>query len=113
MFNFFRAQLQHDDITPLEVQQRLAQGERLYLLDVREREEYAEAHIPNSVLIPLRQLSRKLSSIPKDATIIAICRSGNRSGVAADLLRRAGYSNVLNLRGGIIAWARAGLPLVM
>jgi rhodanese-related sulfurtransferase len=113
MFNFFRAQLQHDDITPLEVQRRLTQEERLYLLDVREREEYAEAHIPNSVLIPLGQLSRKLSSIPKDATIIAICRSGNRSGVAADLLRRAGYSTVLNLRGGIIAWARAGLPLVM
>ena len=113
MFNFFRAQLQHDDITPLEVQRRLTQGEQLYLLDVREREEYAEAHIADSVLIPLGQLSRKLSSIPKDATIIAICRSGNRSGVAADLLRRAGYSNVLNLRGGIIAWARAGLPLVM
>jgi rhodanese-related sulfurtransferase len=113
MFNFFRAQPKQDEITPVEVQQRLAQGERLYLLDVREREEYAEAHIPDSVLIPLGQLSRKLSSIPKDSTIIAICRSGNRSGVAADLLRRAGYSTVLNLRGGIIAWARAGLPLVM
>jgi rhodanese-related sulfurtransferase len=113
MFNFFRAQPKQDEITPVEVQQRLAQGERLYLLDVREREEYAEAHIADSVLIPLGQLSRKLSSIPKDSTIIAICRSGNRSGVAADLLRRAGYSTVLNLRGGIIAWARAGLPLVM
>ena len=113
MFNFFRAQPKQDEITPVEVQQRLAQGERLYLLDVREREEYAEAHIADSVLIPLGQLSRKLSSIPKDATIIAICRSGNRSGVAADLLRRAGYSTVLNLRGGIIAWAQAGLPLVM
>ena len=107
MFNFFRAQPQHDDITPVEVQRRLAQGARLSLLDVRERDEYAEAHIPDSVLIPLGQLSRKLSSIPKDSTIIANCRSGNRSGVAADLLRRAGYSTVLNLRGGIIAWARA------
>lgn len=112
MFNFFRLQPRHDEITPAEVQQRLARGERLYLLDVREREEYVEAHIPDSVLIPLGQLSRKLSSIPKDATIIAICRSGNRSGVAADMLRRAGYSDVLNLRGGIIAWARAGLPIV-
>ncbi|MGQ9548672.1 MAG: rhodanese-like domain-containing protein [Roseiflexus sp.] len=113
MFNFFRAPSKHDEITPVEVQQRLTQGERLYLLDVREREEYADAHIPDSVLIPLGQLSHKLGSIPKDATIIAICRSGNRSGVAADLLRRAGYRNVLNLRGGIIAWAQAGLPLVM
>ncbi len=112
MFNFFRPEPKLDEITPIEVQQRLVQGERLYLLDVREREEYAEAHISDSVLIPLGQLSRKLSSIPKDATIIAICRSGNRSGVAADLLRRAGYSNVLNLRGGVIAWAQAGLPLV-
>jgi rhodanese-related sulfurtransferase len=112
MFNFFRSRPRHDEITPIEVQQRLARGDRLYLLDVREREEYVEAHIPDSVLIPLGQLSRKLSSIPKDATIIAICRSGNRSGVAADMLRRAGYSDVLNLNGGIIAWARAGLPIV-
>lgn len=112
MFNFFRPQPRHDEITPVEVQQRLARGDRLYLLDVREREEYVEGHIPDSVLIPLGQLSRKLSSIPKDATIIAICRSGNRSGVAANMLRRAGYGNVLNLRGGIIAWARAGLPMV-
>ncbi|MCS6839709.1 MAG: rhodanese-like domain-containing protein [Roseiflexus sp.] len=112
MFNVFRLRPRPDEITPVEVQQRLARGERLYLLDVREREEYVEAHIPDSVLIPLGQLSRKLSSIPKDATIIAICRSGNRSGIAADILRRAGYSNVLNLRGGIIAWVRAGLPIV-
>lgn len=112
MFNFFRRQPGPGEITPVEVQHRLARGERLYLLDVREREEFVEAHIPDSVLIPLGQLSRKLSSIPKDATIIAICRSGNRSGVAADMLRRAGYSDVLNLNGGIIAWARAGLPIV-
>lgn len=112
MFNFFRSQPRHDEITPAEVQQRLARGDRLYLLDVREREEYTEAHIPDSILIPLGQLSRKMGSIPKDATIIAICRSGNRSGVAVDMLRRAGYTDVLNMRGGIIAWARAGLPVI-
>lgn len=112
MFNFFRPRPRPDEITPVEVQQRLARGDRLYLLDVREHEEYVEAHIPDSVLIPLGQLSRKLSSIPKDATIIAICRSGNRSGVATDMLRRAGYSDVLNLNGGILAWVRAGLPII-
>ncbi|MFQ3630960.1 rhodanese-like domain-containing protein [Roseiflexus sp.] len=111
MFNFFRPRPRPDEITPVEVQQRLARGDRLYLLDVREHEEYVEAHIPDSVLIPLGQLSRKLSSIPKDATIIAICRSGNRSSVATDMLRRAGYSDVLNLNGGILAWVRAGLPI--
>ncbi len=112
MFNFFRPRPRPDEITPVEVQQRLARGDRLYLLDVREHEEYVEAHIPDSVLIPLGQLSRKLSSIPKDATIIAICRSGNRSSVATDMLRRAGYSDVLNLNGGILAWVRAGLPII-
>lgn len=111
MFNFFKPQPMPGEITPKEVNERIANGEKLFLLDVREREEYADAHIPESVLIPLGQLSHKLSSIPKDATIIAVCRSGNRSGVAADMLRRAGYSNVLNLRGGIIAWAGAGLPI--
>lgn len=111
MFNFFKPQPAVGEITPTEVHERLARGDRLYLLDVREHEEYADAHIPESVLIPLGQLSLKLASIPQDATIIAVCRSGNRSGVAADLLRRAGYRDVLNLRGGIIAWARAGLPI--
>jgi rhodanese-related sulfurtransferase len=99
------------EVTPQSVQQRLAQNEPLLLLDVREPQEYAEAHIAGSTLIPLGQLSLRLNELPRDRPIVAVCRSGNRSGVAARLLTRAGFPPVQNLRGGIVAWARGGLPL--
>jgi rhodanese-related sulfurtransferase len=99
------------EVTPQEVQQRLARNESLLLLDVREPPEYADAHIAGSTLIPLGQLSLRLNELPRDQPIVTVCRSGNRSGVAARLLARAGFPPVQNLRGGIVAWARGGLPL--
>lgn len=98
------------DITAGDLAQRLQGGETLYLLDVREPWEYSQGHIAGSQLIPLDQLSFYLRQLPRDRTIVAVCRSGNRSGVATGLLRRAGY-DVLNLRGGVVDWTRAGLPL--
>jgi len=84
------------------------------LLDVREPGEYAEAHAPNAVLIPLGQLASRLDEIAsyKDRQIAVMCRSGRRSGIATDLLQQAGYSKVSNVRGGIIAWEKAGLAEV-
>jgi rhodanese-related sulfurtransferase len=99
-----------DEITVDEVSRRLAAGERLFLLDVREPEEFAQARIAGSALIPLGQLARRAAEIPRDAPVIAVCRSGQRSGVATAMLRRAGYSGALNMRGGMIAWVRGGLP---
>jgi rhodanese-related sulfurtransferase len=111
MFNFFNRKTAIATITADELQQRLAQGDKLTLLDVREPAEYAEAHLKGSRLIPLDQLSVRLGDIPTDRPVIAVCRSGNRSGVAADLLQRAGYTNVLNLTGGMLDWTRRGLPV--
>lgn len=111
MFNFFNSKTTIATITPAELQQRLTQGERLILLDVREPSEYAEAHLKGSRLIPLDQLSLRLSELPQDQLVVAVCRSGNRSGVAADLLQRAGYTQVLNLKGGMLDWTRQGLPV--
>jgi rhodanese-related sulfurtransferase len=99
-------------ITAPELQQRLNAGERLYLLDVRSSEEYAhDGHITGSHLLPLPMLSLRLNELPKDTPIICVCRSGNRSGVAAEQLMRQGFANVTNLTGGMIGWARAGLPM--
>jgi len=91
--------------------QRQVAGERLFILDVREPAEYAEAHIADSKLIPLSQLASRANSLPQDRPIVAVCRSGKRSGVAQAMLKRAGFTNVLNLRGGMLAWARGGLPI--
>ena len=88
-----------------------AQGRTdLHLLDVREPEEWQAGHIAGSQHIPLGQLRERLGDVPKDQTILTVCRHGNRSEAAARGLRTLGYT-VENLEGGATAWARAGLPL--
>ncbi len=95
-----------------ELKQRLDTGERLFLLDVRSSEEYAyDGHIAGAHLLPLPMLSLRLNELPKDTTIVCVCRSGNRSGVAAEQLKRQGFEQVINLGDGMIGWARAGLPM--
>lgn len=92
---------------PLEAQTRSAD---LHLLDVREPDEWVAGHIAGAQHIPLGQLRDRLGEVPKDRTILAICRHGNRSEAATRGLRTLGYT-VENLEGGVTAWSRAGLPL--
>ena len=84
------------------------------LLDVREQDEYTAGHAPNAQLIPLGQLSSRLSEIAahKDKPIVVMCRSGRRSAKAVALLQEAGYSQVSNVKGGIQAWEGEGLEVV-
>jgi rhodanese-related sulfurtransferase len=82
----------------------------LHLLDVREPDEWQAGHIAGSQHIPLGQLRGRLAEVPKDRTILAVCRHGNRSDAAARSLRALGYTD-LNLEGGVTAWTQAGLPL--
>ena len=110
MFGFFKRSDDTTTITPEEVTQRQAAGEKLFILDVREPGEYAEGHIAGSTLIPLGQLAQRTAKLPHDRPIVVVCRSGNRSGVGQTVLERAGFENVLNMRGGMIGWARSGLP---
>ena len=110
MFNLFNRKADPSEVTPADIQRRQAAGERLFFLDVREPAEYVEAHIAGSTLIPLSQLANRISKLPQDRPIVAVCRSGNRSSVAVSVLTRAGFNTVLNLRGGMLAWARSGLP---
>lgn len=84
------------------------------LLDVREDKELAETgRIPNARHIPLGQLGQRLAELKtgKDKPVVAYCRSGSRSNKAATQLRKAGYTQVYNLAGGILAWENANLPL--
>jgi rhodanese-related sulfurtransferase len=68
------------------------------------------AEIPGALHIPLARLPTRRHELPRDTTIVTVCRSGHRSGLAARGLQHAGY-RVENLAGGMKAWARAGLPL--
>lgn len=83
-----------------------------FVIDVRSPEEYAyDGHIGGSRLLPLPQLAMRIEELPRDRPIVCVCRSGNRSHVACELLLRQGFTDVTNLTGGMIAWRSAGLPL--
>ena len=82
----------------------------VFVVDVREDYEYAAGHVPGATLIPLGQLPNRLDEIPDDKTVVAVCRSGNRSGQATQFLQQQGI-NVHNMQGGMIAWEQAGLEV--
>jgi len=83
----------------------------LHLLDVRENDEWTAGHIDGAQHIPLRELADRLAELPKERTIVAVCRSGVRSEAAVRGLRRLGYE-AENLEGGVNAWDRAKLALI-
>jgi rhodanese-related sulfurtransferase len=87
-----------------ELKQRLDAGENLFLLDVREEDEYEISNIGGH-LIPLPELADRIDELDATQEIVALCKMGSRSAKAVQLLRQAGFSNVRNLTGGIHAWS--------
>ena len=80
----------------------------VFMLDVREPDEYSAGHIPGITLIPMGEIIDRLNEIPTDQEVIVTCRTGNRSAQIADLLREQGFTNIHNMEGGIVAWEEAG-----
>lgn len=102
-------------LTPREVHDRLQSGaDGLILVDVRtEREWLNDGRIAGAVLIPMDEIpSRAALELPPQAEIILYCHSGVRSNVAAWYMAQLGYANISDMRGGIEAWERAGLPVI-
>ncbi len=81
------------------------------LLDVRTPEEYAEGHIMGAKLIPVQQLAERLDEVPHDKRVYVYCHSGVRSARASKLLAAHGYTNIENIKGGIVTWKAAGYPV--
>ena len=102
-------------ISAEETQRAIDTDASVVLLDVRTPEEFrgGSGHIANSLLIPVQELERRINELSqyKDRTIIAYCRSGNRSGRAAAFLVRRGFS-AMNMEGGIVKWNELKLPVV-
>lgn len=88
----------------------LLRAQSAVVVDVRQHAELTTGLIQDAIHIPLTQLPKRLHQLPHGKTIITVCRSGHRSALAARTLTHAGH-DVLNLRGGMSAWTRAGLPL--
>ncbi len=94
------------EISTASLHSRLDAGESIILLDVRQPEEFAEKSIPNAILIPLGELPDRVDEIEeyRDKEIVVICRSGNRSGQACMFLTMNGFTNTVNLKGGMLSW---------
>ncbi|MBN8581001.1 MAG: rhodanese-like domain-containing protein [Anaerolineae bacterium] len=97
-------------ITAEELNEKLKFGKHPLVLDVRQPEEFRTGHITGAKLMPLNELPRKMSELPKGREIVCICASGSRSSSAAKTLAKEGFT-VFNVQGGMLAWRRAKLPM--
>ena len=95
-----------------DLKTRLDAGEQLLVLDVRTPAEYTQdGHIAGSTLLPLQELPQRIDELEKDQPIACFCRSGNRSRTACAQLAQAGFTNLVNVDGGIVAWKAASYPV--
>lgn len=97
-------------ILPAELHAKLAAGEKLKLLDVREAWEFQTARIEGSTLMPMGDIAGRVAELDADSELVVICHHGGRSMQVAAFLERQGFSKVHNLSGGVDAWARTVDP---
>ena len=100
------------EIGTLEATRLMNQGGTL-VLDVRDGGDFAAGHVPRARHIPLAELDQRVEEIArfKEKPVIVTCRTGARAGAACRRLRRAGFSSVFRLKGGLAAWEQASLPV--
>ena len=101
-----------NEIGTLDATRLMNQGTTL-VLDVRDAAEYGTGHLPKARHIPLGELPKRIDEIAKykEKPVLVTCRSGPRAGAAARLLKKAGFTTVYQLKGGLGAWREASLPL--
>ena len=98
-------------IEPSELLRRVEGPEAPVVLDVRAASEYGAEHIPGSLHIPYGDLAQRLDELPRERPIATICRGGKRSGLAASILQREGFEDVVHVGRGVGAWRQAGGPV--
>jgi len=92
-------------ISAVELAQRLENGDAIDVIDVREDWERDISKVAFAKAIPMNEIPQRTAEIPKDTPVVVMCRSGGRSSQVATFLESEGYTNVLNLEGGILRWA--------
>jgi rhodanese-related sulfurtransferase len=107
------AKKQIRECTVQDVKQRLDRGDVFHLVDVREESEWSAGHLPGAMHLSKGILERDIEArVPQpDALIVLYCGGGYRSALAADNLRKMGYSNVISMDGGFRGWKEAGYPV--
>jgi rhodanese-related sulfurtransferase len=89
-----------------------AKGDKPLVVDVREAEEFEAGHIAGAMLAPLTTVDKAVADVAKDREIALVCRSGRRSALAYRRLAELGYTRLLNLEGGMLAWEKLGYEVV-
>lgn len=82
----------------------LIDNNEVVVIDVRTQKEYDEGHIPNATLIPEDEIDNKMDQLDKDASYLMVCRSGNRSSNASEMLAKNGFTHIKNMKGGMNEW---------
>jgi rhodanese-related sulfurtransferase len=101
-----------EKIQGAELQKKLkTEKDSVCFVDVRSPSEFRGGHVPGAICLPLDQLEKDPSSLPRDKLVILGCQTGRRSTQAAQMLAARGFENLLELEGGFSAWAAAGLPV--
>ena len=99
------------EVDALELKARIDAGEEIALIDIRSDAEVAQGVLPDSEHLAMHLIPLRMHDLPKDKAVVLYCRSGARSYHACNFLSQQGVDNVINLRGGIIAWARLGYSI--
>jgi rhodanese-related sulfurtransferase len=99
------------EIEAADLKARLDAGEDIALIDIRSDAEVAQGILPQSEHLAMHLIPLRMHDLPKDKDVVLYCRSGARSYHACNFLGQQGVDNVINLRGGIIAWARQGYEI--
>lgn len=100
------------EIDAMELQRwQTEKGGTFRLIDVRNPNETAAGMVPGATHVPLHALPMRIEEFDPNDTLVVMCHSGARSAQACAFLHQRGYSQVYNLRGGIVGWASKGLPL--
>jgi rhodanese-related sulfurtransferase len=104
----------YESISPIELNERLKNGEKVNLIDVREVWEYEIAHLEEARLLPLSQFNEWAGSLNPEEELVVMCHHGIRSANVCMFLLRNGFEKVINLDGGIDLWSKevdANVPL--
>ena len=99
------------NITSTEAKALLARNNRVVLLDVRTPEEYRQAHLRGALLIPLGELGKRVSEIPRGRPVLVYCAVGARSVTAAGLLASKRYPEIYQMSDGLVGWYKNGYPI--
>lgn len=113
VYTFLQAPpVEYGDVTVDEAKSLIESKPDLVILDVRTQSEYGDGHIEDAINIPADELEERLGELDPGDELLVYCRTGNRSTRAVKLLEENGFTKVLHMDGGIVAWGKAGYSLV-